>query len=199
MPCFSPCSGARDISPVRTRAGIGYGTVGIERFHFLQITGYVFSRQQIDFIEKQQVGALDLVIEQGAEELPPLPEIAVQNRYHLGHLDARFDDRPVQKKHDLQGIGHAGGLDEQVQGLVFQQDLFHRLDHIAGHGAADTAVGEFVHGGLKPLQEFPVDAHPAEFVDEDRSPGKVPRPLQNAPKQSGLPCAQESGNEDDIA
>ena len=59
------------------------------------------------------------------------------------------------------------------------EKLLHGRHEIVGHGAADTAIGEFddvvpgATGIATADQKFPIDADVAELVDDQRNPPAI--------------------------
>src|SRR5690606_36403450 len=79
-------------------------------------------------------------------------------------------------------------------GLDAIEDIGQRIDQIASHRAADAAVGKLDDAVARLLDQKVVDAHLAEFVDDDRR--RVQCRILQQPVEKGCLAGPEKAGED---
>ncbi len=107
----------------------------------------------------------------------------------------------MERLHQRLGQRQAGGLDDDVlDRRRAGENGVERGHELVGHGAAQAPVGKFddvflrACGIAAALEDFAVDAHVAELVDDDSEPPSV-HVLQHMTDQGRLAGAEKAGDD----
>ena len=146
---------------------------------------------QIDLVEQEEVGGLDLPPDGVAQA-----RVVEQTHHalHVGQHDhgverqLRLDERDLG---DRPGIADAAGFYEHVvEGLRRVEDADHGRQEVVGHAAADATVGEAQRLAVMRQDQVGIDVDRPEIVDEDGD--AFPRRREQAVDERGLARPEEA-------